>query len=124
MPPKEFICGGLSLRGFWLINWIRNAPSTEVKEIYQKLGDLVADESLSTAVEHVYPLDQFKEAFKQFLKSNRSGKVLFKLRCSDNFKVTRNSNNEARLRTTRSAESSQSDLISQQQAIHDVNLLS
>ncbi len=78
MPPKEFIYGGLSLHGFWLINWIRNAPRTEIKEIYQKLGDLVADGSLSAAVEHVYPLDQFKEAFKQSLKSNRSGKVLFK----------------------------------------------
>src|SRR5713226_5351092 len=78
MPPKEFIYGGLSLHGFWLINWIRNAPRTEIKEIYQKLGDLVADGSLSAAVEHVYPLNQFKEAFKQSLKSNRSGKVLFK----------------------------------------------
>jgi NADPH:quinone reductase-like Zn-dependent oxidoreductase len=78
MPPKEFIYGGLSLHGFWLINWIRNAPRTEIKEIYQKLGDLVADGSLSAAVEHVYPLDQFKEAFKQSLKSNRSGKILFK----------------------------------------------
>jgi len=29
-------------------------------------------------VEHVYPLDQFKEAFKQSLKSNRSSKILFK----------------------------------------------
>jgi NADPH:quinone reductase-like Zn-dependent oxidoreductase len=78
MPPKEFIYGGLSLHGFWLINWIRNAPRTEIEEIYQKLGDLVADGSLSAAVEHVYPLDQFKEAFKQSLKSNRSGKILFK----------------------------------------------
>ena len=26
MPPKEFIYRGLSLHGFWLINWIRNAP--------------------------------------------------------------------------------------------------
>jgi len=26
----------------------------------------------------VYPLDQFKEAFRQSLKSNRSGKILFK----------------------------------------------
>jgi len=25
----------------------------------------------------VYPLDQFKEAFKHSLKSNRSGKILF-----------------------------------------------
>src|ERR1700726_26338 len=78
MPPKEFIYLGLSLHGFWLINWIRNAPRTEIKEIYQKLGDLVADGSLSAAVEHVYPLVEFKEAFKQSLKSNRSGKILFK----------------------------------------------
>jgi NADPH:quinone reductase-like Zn-dependent oxidoreductase len=78
MPPKEFIYRGLSLHGFWLINWIRNAPRTEIEEIYQKLGDLVADGSLSAAVEHVYSLDQFKEAFKQSLKSNRSGKILFK----------------------------------------------
>jgi NADPH:quinone reductase-like Zn-dependent oxidoreductase len=78
MPPKEFIYGGLSLHGFLLINWIRNAPRTEITEIYQKLGDLVADGSLSAEVEHVYRLDQFKEAFKQSLKSNRSGKILFK----------------------------------------------
>src|ERR1700730_3466200 len=77
MPPKELIYRGLSLHGFWLINWIRNAPHTEIEEVYQKLGDLVADGSLSAAVEHVYPLDQFKEAFKQSLKSNRSGKILF-----------------------------------------------
>ena len=68
IPPKEFICRGLRLHGFWLINWIRNAPRTEIEEIYQKLGDLVADGSLSAAVEHVYPLDQFKEAFQAILE--------------------------------------------------------
>src|SRR6202165_4488517 len=26
IPPSEFIYRGLSLHGFWLINWIRNAP--------------------------------------------------------------------------------------------------
>ena len=83
MPPKEFIYRGLRLHGFWLINWIRNAPRTEIEEIYQKLGDLVADGSLSAAVEHVYPLDQFKEAFKQSLKSNRRGKILFKFGVTD-----------------------------------------
>ena len=83
MPPKEFIYRGLSLHGFWLINWIRNAPRTEIQEIYQKLGDLVADGSLSAAVEHVYPLEQFKEAFEQSLKSNRSGKILFKFGATD-----------------------------------------
>src|SRR5713101_7245418 len=78
VSPKEFIYRGLSLHGFWLINWIRNAPRTEIEEIYQKLGDLVADGSLSAAVEQVYPLEQFQEAFEQTLKPNRSGKILFK----------------------------------------------
>lgn len=73
----EFLFRGLSLHGFWLVNWIRNAPRTEIQEIYHKLGDLVADGSLSAAVDHVYRLDQFKEAFEQSLKPNRSGKILF-----------------------------------------------
>src|SRR5260370_12589197 len=73
LPASHFLYRGLILHGFWLINWIRNAPRTEIEEIYQKLGDLVADGSLSAAVEHEYPLDQFKEALNQSLKSNRSG---------------------------------------------------
>ena len=77
--PGDLVFRGLSLHGFWLGNWIRNAPRTEIQEIYQKLGDLVADGSLSAAVEHVYPLEQFKEAFKQSLKSNRTGKILFRV---------------------------------------------
>src|SRR5467141_5124193 len=77
MPPGEFIYRGLSLHGFWLINWIRNAPRAEIREMYQKLGDLVAEGSLWAAVEQVYPLDAFKEAFTQSLQSQRSGKILF-----------------------------------------------
>jgi NADPH:quinone reductase-like Zn-dependent oxidoreductase len=78
ISPIDLIYRGLSLHGFWLINWIRNAPRTEIQEIYQKLGDLVADGSLSAAVEKVYQLEQFKEAFAQSLKPNRIGKILFK----------------------------------------------
>jgi NADPH:quinone reductase-like Zn-dependent oxidoreductase len=73
----DFLFRGLSLHGFWLANWIREAPRTEIQEVYQRLGGLVADGSLSAAVERVYPLEQFKEAFKRSLTSNRSGKVLF-----------------------------------------------
>jgi NADPH:quinone reductase-like Zn-dependent oxidoreductase len=78
LAPGDLIYRGLSLHGFWLGNWIRNASGTEIQETYQRLGELVADGSLSAAVEYVYPLEQFKEAFEQSLKSNRSGKILFK----------------------------------------------
>ena len=78
LSPKDLIYRGLSLNGFWLINWIRNAPRAEIREIYQKLGALVASGSLSAAVEHVYPLEQFKQAFEHSLRSSRTGKILFK----------------------------------------------
>lgn len=74
----EFLFNNLSLHGFWVVNWIRNAPRTEIQETYQKLSDLVVDKSLSATVQQVYPLDQFKEAIEQSLKSNRNGKILFK----------------------------------------------
>src|SRR5438132_358437 len=77
ISPGDLIYRGLSLHGFWLINWIRNASHLEIQEIYQKLGDLVADGSLYAAVEHVYPLEQFKEAFTRSLRSHRGGKILF-----------------------------------------------
>jgi mitochondrial enoyl-[acyl-carrier protein] reductase / trans-2-enoyl-CoA reductase len=76
--PLDFVFRGLSLHGFWLGNWIRNATRAEIQGIYQTLGGLVADGSLSAAVEQVYPIEQFEEAFERSLKSNRSGKVLFK----------------------------------------------
>jgi len=75
----EFLFNNLNLHGFWIGNWIRNAPRMEIQELYQKLADLVADGSLSAAVEHLYPLDQFKEAIDRSLKSTRSGKILFEL---------------------------------------------
>src|SRR5437870_13753819 len=40
-------------------------------EVAQFLVTLVADGSLYAAVEHVYPLEQFKEAFTRSLRSHR-----------------------------------------------------
>lgn len=74
----EFLFNNISLHGFWLINWIRNAPRSEIEEIYQKLSDFVVDGSLHSKVQNVYPLDRFNEAIEQALKSKRSGKILFK----------------------------------------------
>lgn len=76
--PGDFLYRGLSFHGFWMINWVRSAPRTEIQEVYQRLGDLVSTGSLSTRVDHAFPLDRFKDAFAQSLKPNRDGKILFK----------------------------------------------
>src|ERR1700747_3609000 len=36
----EFLYNNLNLHGFWIGNWMRNAPSTEIQELYQNLADL------------------------------------------------------------------------------------
>jgi NADPH:quinone reductase-like Zn-dependent oxidoreductase len=74
----DFLFRGLSLHGFWVINWLREGPRTEIQEVYQTLTDLVAQGSLTAAVERVYPFEQFQEAFQHALQSNRRGKILFK----------------------------------------------
>ena len=77
VSPRDLIYRGLSLHGFWLMNWMRSAARTDIQTMYRKLGDLVAAGSLSAAVEGSYPLDRFKDAFQHALKPHRAGKILF-----------------------------------------------
>ena len=77
ISPYDLIFQDLTLHGFSIRTWMRNAPHTVIKGIYQTLGDLVADGSLSAAVDSVYPLDGFKDAFAPSLNASREGKVLF-----------------------------------------------
>jgi NADPH:quinone reductase-like Zn-dependent oxidoreductase len=63
--------------GFWLINWIRDAPRTEVEATYRELVDLIAEGQLSVPVEATYPLEDYKSAFEHAMAGERTGKVLF-----------------------------------------------
>lgn len=65
------------LTGFWLTNWVRQAPLPEVVSTYQKLAALVASGELSTPVEATYPLTDYREAFAHTMRRQKGGKVLF-----------------------------------------------
>jgi NADPH:quinone reductase-like Zn-dependent oxidoreductase len=73
----DLIFNELELRGFWLINWIRNAPRDEIEATYAELAQLVASGVLTAVVESTYPLAQYKEAFAKARSGGRTGKVLF-----------------------------------------------
>ena len=77
MPPSEFIYRGLSLHGFWLINWIRHAPRAEIREMYQKLGDLVAGRRSGPPWSRSTHSTSARKSFTQSLQPHRSGKILF-----------------------------------------------
>jgi NADPH:quinone reductase-like Zn-dependent oxidoreductase len=77
VSPYDLIFQDLTLHGFSVRTWMRNAPRTVIGDIYQTLGHLVAEGSLSTTVDSIYPLDEFKDAFAQSFSPSRDGKVLF-----------------------------------------------
>lgn len=79
VSPHEFIFRSLSIHGFSVSNWMLNAPRTEIHEIYQVLCELVAEGSLSAAVDSVFPLEDFHEAFAQSGRAGQNGKTIFKM---------------------------------------------
>lgn len=79
ISPFELIFRSLSLHGFSVSNWMRNAPCAEIHEIYQNLCELVAEGSLNVSVDSVFPLEEFEEAFAQSMGNGRGGKIVFKM---------------------------------------------
>jgi hypothetical protein len=73
----DLIYRELMFRGFWLINWLRNAPREEIEQTYAELAELVSEGVLSTAVEATYALEDYQAAFDHARKAERSGKVIF-----------------------------------------------
>jgi NADPH:quinone reductase-like Zn-dependent oxidoreductase len=65
------------LTGFWLTNWVRQAPLQEVVGTYHELAGLVASGELSTPVEATYPLSDYREAFAHAMRRQKGGKILF-----------------------------------------------
>lgn len=63
--------------GFWLLNWLRHAPRTEIEQTYQALNDLVAAGDLTVPVDATYRLGDYREAIVHAMTPGRGGKVLF-----------------------------------------------
>lgn len=80
-PPTvsvfDMIFNEVAQTGFWVINWIREAPRAELEAVYGELADLVATGGLSAPVEATYPLEDYKKAFEHAMATGRTGKVLF-----------------------------------------------
>jgi NADPH:quinone reductase-like Zn-dependent oxidoreductase len=62
-----------------VINWLRTAPPTEVRDTYRLLADLTATGELAAPVEATYELKDYKQAVEHAAATGRSGKILFRL---------------------------------------------
>lgn len=77
LPNGLLIFRDIRIRGLWVTRWVENAPSEEVREVYQNLAGRAAAGKIVQPVDSTYPLESFTRALARLEASDRSGKVLF-----------------------------------------------
>jgi NADPH:quinone reductase-like Zn-dependent oxidoreductase len=73
----DLIYREIDIAGWWLVNWLRSAPRSEVERSYTELAAPVVSGEISSTVAATYPLADFREAIAHAASPGRSGKVLF-----------------------------------------------
>ena len=77
LPLPDLIYRGISIRSFFILNWIRDTPRKELERVYAELAALVDEGVIRASVEATYTLGEFKPALAHAARPGRSGKVLF-----------------------------------------------
>jgi NADPH:quinone reductase-like Zn-dependent oxidoreductase len=74
VPARQLIYRDISMRGFWLVNWFRDAKSDAITEMYDRLTPLVASGAISAPIAGTYRFADIAEAVA--MASSNRGKVL------------------------------------------------
>ena len=77
LPLGDLFNRGISLRAFFILNWLRDTPRERLERVYADLADLIGQGVIGAAVEATYPLDEYRAALQHAQQSGRSGKILF-----------------------------------------------
>jgi NADPH:quinone reductase-like Zn-dependent oxidoreductase len=74
VPARQLIYRDISMRGFWLANWFRDAEPDQITEMYDRLTPLVASGAISAPIAGTYRFAEIAEAIA--VASKTRGKVL------------------------------------------------
>jgi NADPH:quinone reductase-like Zn-dependent oxidoreductase len=77
IPLPDLLFRGIQLRGFFILNWLRDTPREKVERIYGELAALAEQGILHASVEATYPLAEHRGALAHAARPGRSGKILF-----------------------------------------------
>jgi NADPH:quinone reductase-like Zn-dependent oxidoreductase len=69
----------ISIQGFWLTGWIRDAKPEHRKEVFGNVVKLLADGTIQLPVEAVYNLEDIKKAVIHADQEGRTGKILLRV---------------------------------------------
>jgi NADPH:quinone reductase-like Zn-dependent oxidoreductase len=75
VPATHLIFRDISMRGFWLANWFKDAKPHQITEMYDRLTPLVASGAISAPIAGTYSFAEIAEAVA--VASKNRGKALF-----------------------------------------------
>jgi NADPH:quinone reductase-like Zn-dependent oxidoreductase len=77
LPLGDLIYRGITLRGFFILNWIRDTPRERLERVYGELVELVDEGVLRANLAATYPLERYQDALRHVQNDARNGKILF-----------------------------------------------
>lgn len=76
VSPGMLIFRDITLRGFWLVTWMRRATPAQLQALYADLTHRIAMGTLSAPVQATYPLAEVKAAVAAAAAGGRHGKII------------------------------------------------
>jgi mitochondrial enoyl-[acyl-carrier protein] reductase / trans-2-enoyl-CoA reductase len=76
VAPGSFVFRNVTLRGFWLAFWFREASPSQQQALFGDLAQRIARGELATRVHATFPLSRVQEAVALAAAGGRQGKVL------------------------------------------------
>ena len=76
ISPRSFVFNDITLKGFWLAFWFRNATREKQIALMTEIATLIAQGKLHTRIQQAYPVSEIKAAIAAAHKGEREGKIL------------------------------------------------
>ena len=76
VSPSSFVFRDITLRGFWLAFWFRNATPAQQMAVFGEVAQLIAAGKLHTPIQATYDVSEIKQAVAEAAKGEREGKIL------------------------------------------------
>ncbi len=76
VSPGSFVFRDVTLRGFWLAFWFRNATPERQRAVFTELATLIATGDLSARIHATYRIEQIKDAIAAAAAGERDGKII------------------------------------------------
>jgi trans-2-enoyl-CoA reductase len=76
LHPANIVFKDITVRGFWLVVWLRTATPSQQQELYGMLTGLMAQGKLSTAIDSTHSVKDIKKAVEVAAGGQRNGKVI------------------------------------------------